>query len=479
LILTFFIGNQHVYTPGFSIPLSTEDAPLGLSEDIIRFISSRRREPSWLLEWRLKAFAHWKTMKEPRWLNGAFPHLEYEALCYFSAPQTLTDTEKLDPELQRMFEKLGVPLHEQEALSGRRRVAVDAVLDSVSVATTYAQELKEQGILFCSFQDAVNQYPDLVQQYLGSVVPHTDNFFACLNAAVFSDGSFCYIPPGVECPMDLSTYFRINNASVGQFERTLLIADRGASVSYLEGCTAPARDDNQFHAAVVELVAHDDAQIRYATVQNWYPGDADGNGGILNFVTKRADCRGDRSFVSWTQVETGSAVTWKYPSCLLRGADSVGEFYSVAVTEHHQQADTGTKMIHLGPRTRSRIVSKSIAHGQSSNTYRGLVRMGPRADHAHSHAQCDSLLMSNTCRTDTFPTLSHRGPVTAHIEHEASTSTLKADALAYLQQRGLDEPEAVALLTNGFCADVFQHLPAEFAAEANRLLSLKLEGAVG
>ena len=467
-----------MYTPGFSTTMLTDEAPPGLSEEIISFISSRRQEPDWLLSLRLKAFSHWKTMKEPRWLNGTYPNLEYQALSYFSSPKVSSD-EALDPELQRMFDKLGVPLHEQEALSGRRRVAVDAVVDSVSVATTYAQELKSYGILFCSFQDAVKLYPDLVQQYFGTVVPYTDNFFACLNAAVFSDGSFCYIPPGVECPMDLSTYFRINNASVGQFERTLLIADKGASVSYLEGCTAPARDTNQFHAAVVELVAHDDAEIRYSTVQNWYPGDAEGKGGILNFVTKRADCRGDRSKVSWTQVETGSAVTWKYPSCLLRGTDSVGEFYSVAVTEHFQQADTGTKMIHLGPGTRSRIISKSIAHGHSSNTYRGLVRMGPRADGAHSHAQCDSLLMSDACRTDTFPTLNHRGPVSATVEHEASTSTLKEDALNYLQQRGLNDAEAVAVLTNGFCSDVFQHLPAEFAAEANRLLALKLEGAIG
>lgn len=460
-----------------STNIDTLQAPPGISEDIIRFISLKRQEPDWLLEWRLKSFNHWRTMTEPKWLNGTFPLIEYNSLCYFSSPKK--QSEKVDPELQIMFEKLGVPLERQEALSGKRRIAVDAVLDSVSVATTYSEELKEMGILFCSFQDAVKLYPDIVHKYLGTVVPYTDNFFACLNSAVFSDGSFCYIPEGVECPMDLSTYFRINNASVGQFERTLLIAESGSSVSYLEGCTAPARDENQFHAAVVELIAMDDAHIRYATVQNWYPGDEHGLGGVLNFVTKRADCRGDRSAVSWTQVETGSSVTWKYPSCLLKGANSIGEFYSVAVTENHQQADTGTKMIHLGAGTKSRIISKSIAHGHSSNTYRGLVKFGPRAENSHSHAQCDSLLMSDYCRTDTFPTLSHNGPTSSEIEHEASTSYIKEEALNYLMQRGLDDSEAISVLTNGFCSDVFQHLPAEFAAEANGLLGMKLEGAIG
>lgn len=453
------------------------DIPHGLSEHIISMISARRGEPEWLLEWRLSAFKIFNTQKEPHWATSSYTPIDYQALNYFSTPAV--DTPQDHAELLRTFEALGVPVYEREALLGKRRVAVDAVMDSTSVATTFQKELAALGVIFCSFQEAVRDHPELVRKYLGSVVPQTDNFFAALNSAVFSDGSFCYIPPGVDCPMDLSTYFRINNATVGQFERTLIIADKGAQVSYLEGCSAPARQNHQLHAAVVELVALDDATIRYSTVQNWYPGDAQGNGGVLNFVTKRADLRGDRSHVSWTQVETGSAVTWKYPSCVLRGADSVGEFFSVAVTENRQQADTGTKMIHLGARSRSRIVSKSIARGHSSNTYRGIVRFGGRAEGAHSFTQCDSLLMSPDCRTDTFPTLHHMGPASATLEHEASTSSLKEDTLLFLQGRGLSRDAAVTFLTNGFCADVFQHLPVEFATEANQLLSLKLEGAVG
>jgi Fe-S cluster assembly protein SufB len=451
--------------------------PPGLNEHVVRSMSLKRREPSWLLDWRLAAFAHWKTLEEPHWMDGHYDPIDYQSLSYFSDPTQNKPVQ--NPSLLEVFEKLGVPVHERALLSGQRPVAVDAVLDSVSVATTYRQELATYGILFCSMQDAVRDYPDLVRTHLGQVVSHKDNFFAALNAAVFSDGSFCYIPRGVSCPMDLSTYFRLAEANTGQFERTLIVAEEGSTVSYLEGCSAPARPNHQLHAAVVEIVAMADSTVHYSTVQNWYPGDEKGRGGILNFVTKRADLVGDRSRMVWTQVETGSAITWKYPSCVLRGADSVGEFYSVSVTKNHQQADTGTKMIHLGPRTRSRIVAKSIASDSSTSTYRGLVRMGPHASDAVSTSQCDGLLMSDACHTHTLPTHHHLGPLSAHIEHEATTTRLREEALHYLAQRGIDSEEAVALMTNSFCAEVFQRLPMEFAVEANRLLSLKLEGAIG
>jgi Fe-S cluster assembly protein SufB len=439
-------------------------------------ISQARQEPEWLLQWRLDAFAHWQTLSPPRWGALQHPEIDFQSLSYFSDPT-------VDPEQQShlldTFEALGVPVHEREFLSGQRKIAVDAVMDSVSVATTFQRELAEMGILFCSFKEAVLHYPALVQQYLGSVVSTKDNFYAALNAAVFSDGSFCYIPKGVQCPYDLSTYFRIQQANVGQFERTLIIADEGSMVTYLEGCTSPARPNHQLHAAVVEIVAHAHARVYYSTVQNWFSGDQDNKGGIYNFVTKRGECRGDHSLISWTQVETGSAITWKYPSVILRGHHSVGEFYSVSVTNHSQQADTGTKMIHLGAHTKSRVLSKSIAQMQSRNTFRSLVRMGPNAAHAHSRTQCDSLLMDEHARTDTLPTHHHIGPLSATIEHEASTSCLQHDTLVYMQQRGFTEEEATSLLTNGFCSEVFAMLPIEFGTEANRLLDMKLEGSIG
>ncbi|QDZ29488.1 Fe-S cluster assembly protein SufB [Noviherbaspirillum sp. UKPF54] len=471
------IGSE--YRHGFVTDLETDTVPRGLSEDTIRLISARKNEPAFMLEWRLKAFRHWLTMKEPDWAAVHYPKIDYQDIIYYSAPKSLKDRPKsldeVDPELLRTYEKLGVPLHERERLAG---VAVDAVFDSVSVGTTYKDKLAELGIIFCSFSEAVREHPDLVQQYLGSVVPYSDNFFATLNSAVFSDGSFCYIPPGVRCPMELSTYFRINAKDTGQFERTLIIADEGAYVSYLEGCTAPMRDENQLHAAVVELVALDNAKIKYSTVQNWYPGDKNGQGGIYNFVTKRGDCRGANSHISWTQVETGSAITWKYPSCLLRGDNSTGEFYSVALTNNYQQADTGTKMIHLGRNTRSTIISKGISAGHGQNAYRGLVKVMKNADGARNYTQCDSLLLGELCGAHTFPYIEVRNP-TASVEHEASTSRIGEDQLFYCRQRGLSAEDAVSMIVNGFCKEVFKELPMEFAVEAQKLLSVSLEGSVG
>jgi Fe-S cluster assembly protein SufB len=433
----------------------------------------------WLLEWRLQAYRHWQTMREPNWAHFQTPRVDYQAISYYSAPKRAGDGPKsldeIDPQLLETYNKLGIPLEEQKVLAG---VAVDAVFDSVSVATTFKQTLREAGVIFCAISEAVREHPQLVQQYLGTVVPYKDNFFAALNAAVFSDGTFVYVPEGVRCPMELSTYFRINAAKTGQFERTLIIADKGSSVSYLEGCTAPMRDENQLHAAVVELIALDDASIKYSTVQNWYPGDAEGRGGIYNFVTKRGDCRGDRSHISWTQVETGSAITWKYPSCLLRGDASVGEFYSIAVTRGRQRADTGTKMIHLGRNTRSTIVAKGISAGEGQNVYRGLVRMSPRAEQARNHTQCDSLLLGDKCGAHTFPYIEVRHP-SADVEHEATTSKISEDQLFYCRQRGLDEEQAVHMIVNGFCKEVLKTLPMEFAVEAQKLLSVTLEGAVG
>jgi Fe-S cluster assembly protein SufB len=471
------IGSE--YRHGFVTELENDAVPRGLTEDTIRLISARKNEPPFMLEWRLKAFRHWLTMEEPSWSTVKYPVIDYQDIIYYSAPKSMKDGPKsldeVDPELLRTYEKLGVPLHERERLAG---VAVDAVFDSVSVGTTYKDKLAELGIIFGSFSDAVREHPDLVQQYLGSVVPHSDNFFAALNAAVFSDGSFCYIPPGVRCPMELSTYFRINAKDTGQFERTLIIADEGAYVSYLEGCTAPMRDENQLHAAVVELVALDNAKIKYSTVQNWYPGDKNGLGGIYNFVTKRGDCRGVNSHISWTQVETGSAITWKYPSCLLRGDNSSGEFYSVALTNNYQQADTGTKMIHLGRNTRSTIVSKGISAGHGQNAYRGLVKIMKNAEGARNHSQCDSLLLGDQCGAHTFPYIEVRNP-TASVEHEASTSRIGEDQLFYCRQRGLSAEDAVSMIVNGFCKEVFKELPMEFAVEAQKLLSVSLEGSVG
>ncbi|MGH7809848.1 MAG: Fe-S cluster assembly protein SufB, partial [Candidatus Binatia bacterium] len=441
-------------------------------------ISAKKREPAWLLEWRLKAYRTWLTMKEPAWGNIKYGPIDYQNIIYYAAPKqrpSLQSLDEVDPEIRRTFEKLGIPLEEQKLLSG---VAVDAVFDSVSVATTFKGKLAELGILFCSFSEAVHNYPDLVQKYLGSVVPYSDNFFAALNAAVFSDGSFCYIPKGVRCPMELSTYFRINAAETGQFERTLIVADEGASVSYLEGCTAPMRDKNQLHAAVVELVAHADAQIKYSTVQNWYPGDKDGKGGIYNFVTKRGKCLGERSKISWTQVETGSAITWKYPSCILQGDDSVGEFYSVALTNNYQQADTGTKMIHIGKNTKSTIISKGISAGHGQNTYRGLVKIMKGAGGARNYSQCDSLLLGDQCGAHTVPYLEVFNS-DSQVEHEASTSKIGEDQLFYCRQRGLSTEDAVNLIVNGFCRQVFKELPMEFAVEAQKLLSVSLEGSVG
>ena len=466
------------YQYGFVTDIEADEAPPGLSEEIIAFISHKKKEPQFLLDWRLKAYAHWKTMTEPVWPKVSYPAIDYQDIVYYSAPKQKNGPKTLaevDPKLLATYEKLGIPLHERAALAG---VAVDAVFDSVSVATTFKDKLSKAGVIFCSFSEAVANHPELIKKYLGSVVPHTDNFFAALNSAVFTDGSFVYIPKGVRCPMELSTYFRINAAKTGQFERTLVIADEGAHVSYLEGCTAPMRDENQLHAAVVELIALDNAEIKYSTVQNWYPGDAEGKGGIFNFVTKRGACRGRRSKISWTQVETGSAITWKYPSCILQGDESVGEFYSVALTANYQQADTGTKMIHLGRDTSSTIVSKGISTGHGQNTYRGLVRMGPRAANARNHTQCDSLLIGGKCGAHTVPYIEVKND-TAQVEHEATTSRIGEDQLFYCRQRGLSQEDAVSLIVNGFCRDVFKKLPMEFAVEAQKLLSVSLEGSVG
>ncbi|MBI1424155.1 MAG: Fe-S cluster assembly protein SufB [Gammaproteobacteria bacterium] len=474
---------QHIidagYEHGFVTEIDADTLPPGLNEDVIRQISARKQEPEWMLAWRLQAYRHWQTMREPNWAHFKTPPVDYQGISYYSAPKKAGDGPKsldeIDPQLLETYNKLGIPLEEQKVLAG---VAVDAVFDSVSVATTFKQTLRDAGVIFCSISEAVREHPQLVQQYLGKVVPHTDNYFAALNAAVFSDGTFVYVPEGVRCPMELSTYFRINAAKTGQFERTLIIADKGASVSYLEGCTAPMRDENQLHAAVVELIAMDDASIKYSTVQNWYPGDAQGRGGIYNFVTKRGDCRGDRSHISWTQVETGSAITWKYPSCILRGNDSVGEFYSIAVTRGKQRADTGTKMIHLGRNTRSTIIAKGISAGEGQNVYRGLVRMSPRAENARNHTQCDSLLLGDKCGAHTFPYIEVRHP-SADVEHEATTSKISEDQLFYCRQRGLNEEQAVNMIVNGFCKEVLKTLPMEFAVEAQKLLNVTLEGAVG
>ena len=467
------------YKYGFVTDIETDDAPPGLNEDIIQLISAKKNEPEWMLEWRLKSFRHWLTMKEPTWPNVHYPPINYQAATYYSAPKKsqagAKTAEGIDPELLRTYEKLGIPLKERELLAG---VAVDAVFDSVSVATTFKEKLKSMGIIFGSFSDAVQEHPELVRKYLGSVVPYTDNFFATLNSAVFSDGSFCYVPKGVRCPMELSTYFRINAKNTGQFERTLIIADDNAYVSYLEGCTAPMRDENQLHAAVVELVAHDNAQIKYSTVQNWYPGDKKGKGGIYNFVTKRGKCMGANSKISWTQVETGSAITWKYPSCILQGENSVGEFYSVALTNNYQQADTGTKMIHIGKNTRSTIVSKGISAGHGQNTYRGQVKILKGARGARNYSQCDSLLIGDKCGAHTFPYLEVKNS-TAQVEHEASTSKIGEDQIFYCQQRGMTLEDAVSMIVNGFCKQVFRELPMEFAVEAQKLLGVSLEGSVG
>jgi len=467
------------YRHGFISDVAADALPRGLSEDVVRLISAKKNEPPFMLEWRLAAFRHWLTMTEPNWATVRHPAIDYQDIIYYSAPKSQKDGPKslddVDPELLRVYEKLGVPLKEREMLAG---VAVDAVFDSVSVGTTFKAKLGELGIIFCSFSEAVQEHPDLVKQYLGSVVPYTDNFFAALNSAVFSDGSFCYIPRGVRCPMELSTYFRINAKDTGQFERTLIIADEGASVSYLEGCTAPMRDENQLHAAVVELIALDRARIKYSTVQNWYPGDKEGKGGIYNFVTKRGDCRGADSRISWTQVETGSAITWKYPSCILRGDNSVGEFYSVALTNHYQQADTGTKMIHIGRNTRSTIVSKGISAGRGQNAYRGLVKILKSADGARNYSQCDSLLLGDRCGAHTFPYMEVKN-ATAKVEHEASTSRIGEDQLFYCRQRGISAEDAVSMIVNGFCKEVFKELPMEFAVEAQKLLGVSLEGSVG
>jgi Fe-S cluster assembly protein SufB len=471
------ITNQD-YKYGFVTDVDSDTIPKGLNEDVVRLISHKKGEPEWLLDWRLKAYRLWTTMVEPEWPNVTYSKIDYQAISYYSAPKkkpTLKSMDEVDPEIRSTFEKLGIPLEEQKMLSG---VAVDAVFDSVSVATTFREKLAEMGIIFCSFSEAVREHPDLVRTYLGSVVPYSDNFFASLNSAVFSDGSFAYIPKGVRCPMELSTYFRINAASTGQFERTLIVAEEGASVSYLEGCTAPMRDENQLHAAVVELVALDDATVKYSTVQNWYPGDKDGKGGIYNFVTKRGAARGVNSKITWTQVETGSAITWKYPSCILQGDNSIGEFYSVAVTNNWQQADTGTKMIHIGRNTRSTIVSKGISAGHGQNTYRGLVRIGKGAKQARNYSQCDSLLIGDQCGAHTFPYLEVRN-TSSQVEHEASTSKVGEDQIFYCRQRGLSTEDAVNMIVNGFCKEVFRELPMEFAVEAQKLLGVTLEGSVG
>ncbi len=466
------------YRHGFVTDIEAETAPRGLNEDIIRLISHKKNEPDWLLEFRLKAFRHWQTMTEPTWPNVKYPQIDFQDIIYYSAPKPkkkLASMDEVDPELLRTFEKLGVPVHEQKALAG---VAVDVIFDSVSVTTTYKQRLAEVGIIFCSISEALRDHPELVRKYLGSVVPYTDNYYAALNSAVFTDGSFCYIPKGVKCPMELSTYFRINTQDSGQFERTLIVAEDSSYVSYLEGCTAPKFDTNQLHAAVVELVAMDNAEIKYSTVQNWYAGDENGVGGIYNFVTKRGMCRGVNSKISWTQVETGSAITWKYPSCVLLGDNSVGEFYSVALTNHHQQADTGTKMIHIGKNTRSTIISKGISAGQSNNSYRGLVKITGKANGARNFSQCDSMLIGDKCGANTFPYIDVQNS-TAKVEHEATTSKIGEDQLFYFAQRGVGSEEAVSMIINGFCRDVFTQLPMEFAVEATKLLGLKLEGSVG
>ncbi len=467
------------YKHGFVTEIDADTVPAGLSEEVIRLISEKKNEPEWLLEWRLKAYRNWLKMKEPGWAHVHYEPIDYQTMSYYSAPRAKDagpkSLDEVDPKLLETYEKLGIPLQEQKLLAG---VAVDAVFDSVSVATTFKAKLAEAGVIFCSFSEAVQNHPDLVRKYLGSVVPAGDNFFAALNSAVFTDGSFCYIPKHTRCPMELSTYFRINAAKTGQFERTLIVADEGSYVSYLEGCTAPMRDENQLHAAVVELIALDNAQIKYSTVQNWYPGDEEGRGGIYNFVTKRGDCRGANSKISWTQVETGSAITWKYPGCLLRGENSVGEFYSVAVTNNRQQADTGTKMIHLGKNTRSTIVSKGISAGHGQNSYRGLVKVAKPADNARNYTQCDSLLLGDRCGAHTFPYMETRNS-TAQVEHEATTSKIGDDQLFYCRQRGISEEDAVNMIVNGFCKDVFRELPMEFAVEAQKLLGVTLEGAVG
>ena len=467
------------YRHGFVTDIEQETVPPGLDEDVIRLISAKKAEPAFLTEWRLKAYRHWLTMTEPKWAHVHYKPIDYQTISYYSAPKTRDDAPKsldeVDPKLLETYDKLGIPLHERAKLAG---VAVDAVFDSVSVGTTFKAKLAEAGVIFCSFSEAVRSHPELVRQYLGSVVPARDNYFAALNSAVFSDGSFVYVPKGVRCPMELSTYFRINAANTGQFERTLIIADEGAYVSYLEGCTAPMRDENQLHAAVVELIALDDAEIKYSTVQNWYPGDKNGVGGIYNFVTKRGACRGKRSKISWTQVETGSAITWKYPSCLLQGDDSVGEFYSVAMTNNLQQADTGTKMIHIGKRTKSMIISKGISAGRSSNAYRGLVRIQPGATGARNYSQCDSLLLGDRCGAHTFPYLEVKN-ASSTIEHEATTSKIGEDQLFYCRQRGISEEDAISMIVNGFCKQVLRELPMEFAVEAQALLGLSLEGSVG
>lgn len=467
---------QSEYKYGWSTPLDMDVLPKGLSEDVVRAISARKEEPEWLLEWRLQAYRHWLGMTEPTWANIHHPPINYQDIIYFAAPKKkLNSIDEADPELLRMFDRLGVPLEERKILAG---VAVDAVVDSVSVTTTFKKELADLGIIFCSFSEAVKEHPELVRKYLGSVVPYNDNYFAALNSAVFSDGSFCYIPQGVRCPMELSTYFRINAANTGQFERTLIVADKQSQVSYLEGCTAPMRDENQLHAAVVEIVAMDEAFVKYSTVQNWYPGDKEGKGGIYNFVTKRGICAGYKSKISWTQVETGSAITWKYPSCILKGDSSVGEFYSVAVTNNHQQADTGTKMIHLGKNTKSTIISKGISAGHSNNSYRGQVKIGKRAEGAQNFSQCDSLLMGDKCGAHTFPYLEVDNP-SARVEHEATTSKIGEDQLFYCKQRGLSEEDAINMIVNGYCKEVFNELPMEFAVEAQKLLAISLEGSVG
>lgn len=466
------------YKYGFYTDIETETAPKGLNEDIIRFISSKKNEPEWLLEWRLKAFRYWQTMKEPSWAHVHYPSIDFQDIIYYAAPKKkpkYNSLDEVDPQLLETFKKLGISLEEQKVLAG---VAVDVVMDSVSVKTTFKEKLSELGIVFCSISEAVQTHPELVKKYLGSVVPYRDNFYAALNSAVFSDGSFVYIPKGVRCPMELSTYFRINAMDTGQFERTLIIADESSYVSYLEGCTAPMRDENQLHAAVVELIALEDAEIKYSTVQNWYPGDKDGKGGIYNFVTKRGICQGDRSKISWTQVETGSAITWKYPSVVLKGDDSVGEFYSVAVTGNYQQADTGTKMIHLGKNTKSTIVSKGISAGKSNNSYRGLVKIAPTANNARNFSQCDSLLIGDQCGAHTFPYIEVNNP-TGIVEHEATTSKISEDQIFYCNQRGINTEKAVALIVNGYCKEVLNKLPMEFAVEAQKLLAISLEGSVG
>ncbi|MEI9993221.1 MAG: Fe-S cluster assembly protein SufB [Rhizomicrobium sp.] len=470
------IGEKYKY--GFVTDIEMERAPKGLSEDTVKYISAKKGEPEWMLDWRLGAFARWKEMREPNWARVHYPKIDYQNSYYYAAPKNTPlkqSLDEVDPKLLETYKKLGIPLHEQMALAG---VAVDAVFDSVSVATTFKAKLNEAGVIFCPISEAIRDYPDLVKKYLGTVVPVTDNFFATLNSAVFSDGTFVYVPKGVRCPMELSTYFRINASETGQFERTLIVADEGSYVSYLEGCTAPKRDENQLHAAVVELVALEGAEIKYSTVQNWYPGDENGLGGIFNFVTKRGDCRGDRSKISWTQVETGSAITWKYPSCILRGNDTVGEFYSIAIANNFQQADTGTKMIHLGKNTRSRIISKGISAGKAQNTYRGLVSVHPKASNARNYTQCDSLLIGGKCGAHTVPYIESRNP-SARIEHEATTSKIAEDQLFYCLQRGIPQEEAVALIVNGFCKEVLQQLPMEFAVEAQKLVGISLEGSVG